>query len=86
MIIISRLENLLRKERDGWKEEQLTNARSKTGKTDKALYYAGYRFDWQSPKPIFGVLDSEGKELTVISTFDSKIEKELQKICEQYDY
>lgn len=83
MTIINRLENLLRKEKEGWREEQLTTVRSETGKTDKALYYAGYRFDWSDN--IFGVLDTEGKELTVISTFDSKIEKELEKICELYD-
>jgi hypothetical protein len=85
MTIISRLENLLRKERDAWREEQLVNARLKTGKTDKGLYYAGYRFDWLAIQPIFGILDAEGKELSVISTFESKIEKELEKFCEQYD-
>ncbi len=85
MTIISRLENLLRKERDDWRDEQLKATRLETGKTDKALYYAGYRFDWQNSEPIFGVLDAEGKELSVISTFESKIEKEFEKFCEQYD-
>ena len=85
MNILSKIENLLKKERDNWREEQLTHARSQTAKTDKALYYAGYRFDWSSNPCVFGVLDSEGKELIIISTFDSKIEKELRKFCEQYD-
>ena len=84
-LILTKLESLLKAERDEWKRVQLSNTQLLTGATtNRKLHLEGYRFDEQGSTFVFGKLDDSGREVVPISVFKSEIEPILEDIYERY--